>query len=102
MNDAQRSDGLVGKVGTNGNGKAPARWVELHVRMNLDTLEIESQVVPPQAIQNRHLMYGILEIMRDVVYRQHLPTELAILEAASRKQIVVAPDGAVPPFPGRM
>lgn len=101
--DAERSDGIVGEVGKNGNGKAPAaeRYVELHMRMNLDTGIIDTKVFPQVAITNRHLMYGMLEMMRDVVYRHSLPGELALLEAASRQQLVVAPDGAVPRFPGR-
>lgn len=103
MNDAKRSDGLVGDVGhANGNGKhAPERYVELHVRMNLDTGVIDTKVIPEVAITNRHLMYGLLEMVRDVVYRQSLPAELAILEAASRRQLVVAAGDALPPFPGR-
>ena len=102
VTDAERSDGLVGTVKPNGNGAAPApRYVEIHMRMNLDTGELESRVVPPPAVQNRHLMYGMLELMRDIVYRQQLPGELALLQAAAQQQIVVAPDGAVPPFPGR-
>lgn len=100
--DAERSDGIVGEVGKNGNGKAPAeRYVELHMRMNLDTGVIDTRVVPQSAITNRHLLYGMIEMMRDVIYRHSLPGELALLELASRQQLVVAPDGAVPPFPGR-
>lgn len=99
-------DGLVRKLpnpGENGNGHAAGpRYVELHVRFNLDTGELESQVIPNAAVQNRMLMYGILGMMHDIVYRQQLPGELAVLQRAQEKQIVLAPDGAVPPFPGRM
>lgn len=101
--DKERSDGLVGEVGTNGNGDRPPRYIELALRFNLDTGTLDFNVKPADAIRDRITMYGLLELVRDLIYRQQLPNEMAALAqaAAQQPQIVVAPDGAVPRFPGR-
>jgi len=85
-----------------GKPEAPRRVVEIRMQMDMDSGAFEAHVTPPALVHNRSIMYAMLEMMRDVVYRQQLPGELAILNKAAGPAIVVAPDGAVPPFPRRL
>lgn len=100
--DAQRSDGLVGAPG---NGKPKQRdpnVVEIRIRFNRVTGDLA--LSPDTPIQERMLCYGMLEMARDMIARAHLPEDMAVVqEALARSQpaIVVAPEGAVPPFPRR-
>lgn len=92
-------DGLVSPNGPRGNGARPKRIVDIRIQVDLDTGDVQLGVTPPEVIGNRFVMYGILEILRDIVYRQQLPGALAALQQASqRAPAIVVADGPLPPF----
>ncbi len=92
-------DGLVSPGGPRGNGARPKRIAQLLIEFDLDTGEMELKVNPPDLIVNRVMLYGLLETTRDIIYRHHLPGEMASIAQAQQRgpQIVVA-DGPLPPF----
>lgn len=96
--DHERSDGLVGTAGANGK-RPPRPKVTVEITFDPETSGTEIRFDPPAVIRNRVLMYGLLETVRDIVYRQQLPGELAILaDAQQRGPQIVVPDGPLPPF----
>lgn len=91
VTDAERSGGLVGAD----DGAGGEKPVVLQITFDPGSGGI--QVGGP--LDNPMLCYAMLEMARDVVYRQRLPGELNRLaaKAAQRPGLVVA-NGPIPPF----
>jgi len=75
-----------------------AQYAEIHIRMDRKTGEIEMLEAP---LQERLLCYGLLEVARDIIYRAHLPQELATVRQAmarAQQKTIVPATGPLPRF----
>jgi hypothetical protein len=89
------NDDLVGQQKPNG-GAVPL--IEMVIRFDPQTCTVSLVKAP---VGDRFLCYGMLEMARDIIYRQHIPAELQALEQAQQQRGIVVVDGSLPLPPFR-